>query len=95
MEKQRLFDDYRVEEIMSELDWNRLFREVYGYVRSYSIDELNSLEFFMYGGNLRIEIWHWVGNEWKSIWFADIKNHGEFHRRVESCIRRGLRSAMI
>lgn len=89
MEKQRLFDDSRVKGIMNEINWNRLFTEVYSRCHSISIDESNLLELFMIAGILEIEVWHWA-NGWVTCSKRRIRVDGYFRDNLESAIKNCL-----
>lgn len=94
MEKQRLFDDSRVEGIMGAINWNRLFREVYSTNHSMRIDRDNELVFFMYDGILTIEVWHWA-NGWVTCSRRKIRDNGYFRDNLESAIKNCLIEAKI
>lgn len=94
MEKRRLFDDSRVEGIISSIDWNKLSRDVYKWNHSIRIDDRNSIEFFMYDSILEIEIWHWVGG-WVTCSRREIRNDGYFMYNLEGAIRNCLIEAKI
>lgn len=92
----RVFSDERIREILSSLNWGRLYHKVYDWCHSERFDHNWELTFFMYAGNLTIELWGWdyVTIEWIKYSEYNIPNISSLSNKLENGVRRCLERAM-